>query len=89
MNPFTPYCEHGIIWGGNYFSDALPPSQCWLIWDKGQRKFSYRPLTPVAAFCSYLAMRLWGYGRALRPSMRRLGQPEPKLSRHYHLFPPP
>jgi site-specific DNA-methyltransferase (adenine-specific) len=21
-----------IIWGGNYF--ALPPSRCWLIWDK-------------------------------------------------------
>ncbi len=24
--------EHAIIWGGNYF--ALPPSSCWLIWDK-------------------------------------------------------
>lgn len=27
-----------VIWGGNYFS--LPPSSGWLIWDKGQRKFS-------------------------------------------------
>lgn len=27
-----------IIWGGNYF--VLPPTQCWLIWDKGQRGFS-------------------------------------------------
>ena len=26
-----------IIWGGNYFSDMLPPSRCWLLWDKGQR----------------------------------------------------
>jgi tRNA G10 N-methylase Trm11 len=25
---------HQIIWGGNYF--ALPPSQCFLIWDKVQ-----------------------------------------------------
>lgn len=29
-----------IIWGGNYFADLLPPSRCWLIWDKGQRDFS-------------------------------------------------
>jgi DNA modification methylase len=28
------------IWGGNYFSDHLPPSSCWLFWDKGQRTFS-------------------------------------------------
>jgi DNA modification methylase len=26
-----------IIWGGNYFADLLPPSQKWLVWDKGQR----------------------------------------------------
>lgn len=23
-----------IIWGGNYFADLLPPSSCWLVWDK-------------------------------------------------------
>lgn len=27
-----------IVWGGNYY--ALPPSRCWLVWDKGQREFS-------------------------------------------------
>ena len=26
--------ENQIIWGGNYF--CLPPSRCWLIWDKGE-----------------------------------------------------
>ena len=30
--------KNQIIWGGNYF--PLPPTQCWLIWDKGQRDFS-------------------------------------------------
>lgn len=23
-----------VIWGGNYFSDFLPPKPCWVIWDK-------------------------------------------------------
>jgi site-specific DNA-methyltransferase (adenine-specific) len=23
-----------ILWGGNYFTDFLPPTRCWLIWDK-------------------------------------------------------
>lgn len=32
--------DHQIIWGGNYFTDLLPPSMQWLIWDKGQRDFS-------------------------------------------------
>jgi site-specific DNA-methyltransferase (adenine-specific) len=26
-----------ILWGGNYFSDLLPPTMRWLVWDKGQR----------------------------------------------------
>lgn len=29
-----------IIWGGNYFTDYLPPTMQWLVWDKGQRGFS-------------------------------------------------
>ncbi len=27
-----------IIWGGNYFD--LPPSRCWLVWNKPERNFS-------------------------------------------------
>lgn len=27
-----------IIWGGNYF--PLPPSRCWLVWNKPERNFS-------------------------------------------------
>ncbi|MDB5541962.1 MAG: dpnA 3 [Devosia sp.] len=29
-----------IIWGGNYFTDYLPPTRQWLSWDKGQDGFS-------------------------------------------------
>lgn len=25
-----------IIWGGNYFTDLIPPSRCWICWDKRQ-----------------------------------------------------
>ena len=32
--------ENQIIWGGNYFTDDLPPTMGWLVWDKGQRGFS-------------------------------------------------
>lgn len=32
--------RHQIIWGANYFSDFLPPSMGWLVWNKGQRNFS-------------------------------------------------
>ena len=32
--------RHKIIWGGNYFTDYLPPTMHWIIWDKGQRDFS-------------------------------------------------
>lgn len=32
--------KHQIIWGGNYFTDYLPPTMHWLLWDKGQRDFS-------------------------------------------------
>lgn len=26
--------QNYIIWGGNYFTDFLPPKACWIIWDK-------------------------------------------------------
>ena len=27
--------KNRIIWGGNYMTDYLHPSPCWLLWDKG------------------------------------------------------
>tara|TARA_R110000823_G_C15711681_1_gene477638 strand:- start:47 stop:703 length:657 start_codon:yes stop_codon:yes gene_type:complete len=27
--------KNQIIWGGNYMTDFLKPSPCWLLWDKG------------------------------------------------------
>jgi len=33
-------CTEAIIWGGNYFADLLPPSRCWLVWNKPERGFT-------------------------------------------------
>ena len=50
--------------GGNYFTDVLPPTMQWLVWDKGQRGFSL-------ADCEFAwssqnnAARVFDYARAL------------------------
>lgn len=51
-----------IIWGGNYFTDFLPPTMRWLVWDKGQREFSLADFE--MAWCSQnKAARIIDYGR--------------------------
>ena len=53
-----------IIWGGNYFTDFLPPSMRWLIWDKGQRDFSLADFE-MAWTSQQKAARAFDYDRAL------------------------
>lgn len=33
--------KHQIIWGGNYYTDILPPSSSWIIWDKNNGESSF------------------------------------------------
>jgi DNA modification methylase len=55
--------ENQIIWGGNYFTDDLPPTMGWLIWDKGQRGFTLAD--GEMAWTSFNnAMRIKEYARA-------------------------
>jgi len=35
FNELFRVSKHQIIWGGNYMTDFLKPSSCWLMWDKG------------------------------------------------------
>jgi site-specific DNA-methyltransferase (adenine-specific) len=53
-----------IIWGGNYFTDLLPPKMRWLIWDKGQRDFSLADVE-MAWTSQDKASRAFDYPRAL------------------------
>ena len=34
FNEIRRISRNQIIWGGNYFTDKLPVSRCWLYWDK-------------------------------------------------------
>lgn len=55
--------KNQIIWGGNYFADLLPFSQCWLVWNKGQRNFSLAD--GELAYTSFdKALRIFDYARA-------------------------
>ena len=38
LNAAIALSKDAIIWGGNYYN--LPPSRGYLVWDKGQRRFS-------------------------------------------------
>lgn len=52
-----------IIWGGNYFTDYLPPSMQWLVWDKGQRDFSLADCE-FAWTSQHKAARIFEYARS-------------------------
>ena len=59
--------HRAIVWGGNYFTDVLPPSARWLIWDKGQTDFSLADAE--LAWCSWpgaIRRRVFSRGAALQ-----------------------
>ena len=54
--------KNQIVWGGNYFSAHLPPSQGWIIWNKCQREFSLAD--GEMAWTSFdRALRIFDYSR--------------------------
>ena len=55
--------DEQIIWGGNYFTDWLPPVMRWLVWDKMQREFSLADCE-FAWTSQQKAARIFSYPRA-------------------------
>lgn len=55
--------EACILWGGNYFTDLLPVSSKWLIWDKMQSDFSLAD-AELAWTSLEGAIRRFNYSRA-------------------------
>ena len=41
LTPMRKKCDLHCIWGGNYFSEQLPPNNHWLIWDKDNPNLSF------------------------------------------------
>ena len=52
-----------IVWGGNYFTDLLPPTMQWFVWDKGQRDFSLADCE-LAWSSQCRAARIFNYSRS-------------------------
>ena len=43
--------KHQIIWGGNYFTDKLPVTRCWVAWDKKLYNSDFSDFE--LAYCSF------------------------------------
>ena len=59
--------KNQIVWGGNYMTEFLPPSRCWIFWDKGTGDNSYAD--GELAWCSFDKVvkkysRFWSGGNA-------------------------
>lgn len=71
--------DNQIVFGGNYFTDFLPPSRCWIVWDKDVAgSFADGEL----AFTSFdrnlkIYKQMWS-------GMRREGDRKAELSKRVH-----
>jgi DNA modification methylase len=74
--------EHQLIWGGNYFTDRLPPTMQWLVWDKMQRDFSLADCE-FAWSSQQRAARIFSYarGRAIQDGKEHPTQKPVELMR--------
>jgi len=41
FNELFRISKNQIIWGGNYFTDLIPPAREWLLWDKDKYSFKH------------------------------------------------
>ena len=66
-----------IIWGGNYFSEYLPSSRCWIVWDKMCEDFT--------AINNELAWT--SFDKKIKTFKRPHGMDKGFMSNSYHIHP--
>lgn len=71
--PLLTYCNTQVIWGGNYFSDVLSPTNDWLCWHKKNDDRSYSEFelawSNLGKNCRLLSHH-WGGENKLHPTMK-------------------
>lgn len=65
FNELRRVSKNQIIWGGNYFTDILPPCDNWIIWDKKNPNLSFSEAE--LAWCSiHRKVRIFAYSATRR-----------------------
>jgi site-specific DNA-methyltransferase (adenine-specific) len=62
FNELFRVSKQQVIWGGNYFTDKLPPTKSWLVWDKRcAEKYTNDFADCELAWCSKGVARVFRY----------------------------
>ena len=62
FNELFRVSKQQVIWGGNYFTDKLPPTKSWLVWDKRRaEKYTNDFADCELAWCSKGVARVFRY----------------------------
>jgi len=65
-----------VVWGGNYYTDILPPTMQWFIWDKCNDGFSLSDFE-MAWSSQHKASRIFRYARGNESGFAPLGSDWP------------
>jgi site-specific DNA-methyltransferase (adenine-specific) len=72
FNELQRVSKNQIIWGGNYFTNMLPQSDNWVVWDKMQRvnqsdcEIAWTSFKGALRIFQYHAQKLMGFMNPLR-----------------------
>jgi len=71
-----------IVWGGNYFTDMLPPNRCWINWYKAQPLDSFSDFelawTSFDKVCKQVNLDSYGFKHADKKSEKSTIHPTQK-----------
>lgn len=71
INVALSFSDCCVLWGANYYADRLPPSSCWIVWDKDNGETDFADVE--LAWTSYKkAARLvkWKWAGMLQQDMK-------------------